>query len=66
LDAGVRSAISAFSKLSEVESGLARLRSDLENGTWARRYEHLLHQPAYDLGYRLVIAEQTSGGASSG
>jgi SAM-dependent methyltransferase len=66
LDAGVRSAISTFSKLSEVESGLARLRSDLENGTWGRRYEHLLHQPAYDLGYRLVIAEHASGGASSG
>jgi SAM-dependent methyltransferase len=58
LDAGVRSAISAFSKLAEVESGLARLRLDLENGTWERRYGHLLHQSAYDLGYRLVIAER--------
>jgi SAM-dependent methyltransferase len=41
LDAGVRSAISTFSKLSDVESGLARLRRDLENGTWEHRYRHL-------------------------
>jgi hypothetical protein len=56
LDAGVRSAMSTFSKLSHVESGLARLRSDLEDGTWERRYGQLLHQSEIDLGYRLVIA----------
>ena len=33
LDAGVRSAISTFSKTSDVESGLARLRRDLKDGT---------------------------------
>jgi SAM-dependent methyltransferase len=66
LDAGVRSAISAFTKLTDVQSGLARLRGDLENGTWERRYGHLLHQSAYDLGYRLVIANRVSGGISSG
>lgn len=56
LDAGVRSAISAFSKLVDVDSGLARLRGDLESGTWESRYGHLLHESAYDLGYRLIIA----------
>src|SRR5437899_10139271 len=40
LDAGVRSAISTFAKMtpSDVEAGLERLRRDLEDGTWARRY----------------------------
>jgi SAM-dependent methyltransferase len=58
LDAGVRSAISTFAKLAEVDTGLARLRGDLANGTWERRYGYLLQQSASDLGYRLVIAHQ--------
>jgi SAM-dependent methyltransferase len=62
LDAGVRSAISTFSKLTEVDAGLARLRCDLESGTWERRYGHLLHQSTYDLGYRLVIAPRVYAG----
>jgi SAM-dependent methyltransferase len=56
LDSGVRSAISTFSKIGDVTSGLTRLRRDLEDGTWERRYGILLHQSAVDLGYRLVIA----------
>ena len=56
LDSGVRSAISTFSKIGDVTSGLARLRRDLEDGTWERRYGTLLRQAAVDLGYRLVIA----------
>lgn len=61
LDAGVRSAISTFSKIGDVDRGLPRLRSDLEDGTWARRYGHLLSQSELDLGYRLVIAHGRSG-----
>ncbi len=60
LDAGVRRAISVFSKLTEVESGLDRLRRDLENGTWEQRYGHLLQRPDYDLGYRLVIVDRVN------
>ena len=56
LDARVRSAISTFSKIHDVESGLERLRSDLEDGTWQRKYGHLLGQSDLDLGYRLIIA----------
>jgi SAM-dependent methyltransferase len=63
LDAGVRSAMSTFSKISEVESGLARLRRHLADGTWERRYGHLLRQPEIDLGYRLVIAHCGRGGS---
>lgn len=57
LDAGVRGAISTFTKLGSVlEPGLERLRRDLEDGTWHRRHAHLLAEPTLDLGYRLVIA----------
>jgi SAM-dependent methyltransferase len=62
LDAGIRSAISAFAKIADVASGLARLRGDLENGTWERRYGRLLQQSACDLGYRLVIARGVYSG----
>jgi SAM-dependent methyltransferase len=57
LDANVRSAISTFTKLPNVNPGLSRLRSDLANGTWERRYGHLLHRTELDLGYRLIIAD---------
>ena len=59
LDPGVRGAISTFAKISHVESGLAHLRRDLADGTWERRYGHLLSKSELDLGYRLVIARRT-------
>lgn len=60
LDPGVRSAISTFSKIDAVNSGLTRLRGDIEDGTWEHRYGHLLSQSEIDLGYRLIIT--TSSG----
>lgn len=62
LDAGVRGAISSFSMIGDVEPGLARLRGDLEDGTWERRHGHLLRQAEADLGYRLVVASCAAGG----
>ncbi len=59
LDAGVRSAISTFAKLHDLGRGLDRLRRDLEDGSWTRRYGGLLNQPEIDLGYRIVIAAKT-------
>src|SRR5262245_11267861 len=56
LDAGVRSAISTFTKLATLESGLARLRRDLDDGTWHRRNIALLEETPLDLGYRLIVA----------
>jgi SAM-dependent methyltransferase len=56
LDASVRGAISTFTKLGDVEPGLARLRRDLEDGAWARRHGHLATRSELDLGYRVVIA----------
>ena len=63
LDPGVRSAISTFTKIGDgAAAGLARLRDDLQNGTWMQRYGHLLHQSELDLGYRLIIAYRQSVG----
>ena len=56
LDASVRSAISTFSKLHAIEAGLTRLRRDLQDGTWERRYGDLLGRREIDLGYRLLVA----------
>jgi SAM-dependent methyltransferase len=56
LDGGIRGAISTFSKIGDVAPGLARLRDDLDDGTWTRRHGHVLGATEIDLGYRLVIA----------
>lgn len=58
LDAGVRGAISGFTKVADVEPGLARLRADLADGTWERRHGHVRRRDAVDLGYRLIVAEK--------
>lgn len=55
LDARVRAAISAFSKVDSA-AGIARLRCDIEDGTWRSRYGALLSLPELDVGYRLVVA----------
>jgi SAM-dependent methyltransferase len=56
LDPGVRSAISTFTKLRDVEPAVARLRRDLADGTWHRHHADLLARSELDLGYRLVIS----------
>lgn len=60
LDPAVRRAISTFAKLTDVETGVSRLRADLADGTWQRRYGHLLDRAELDLGYRLVVARLNS------
>ena len=55
LDAGARGAISTFFKIDSA-IGIARLRRDLEDGTWSDRYGELLSLPELDIGYRLLIA----------
>jgi SAM-dependent methyltransferase len=57
LDAGVRAAISTFSRIPAVEDGLERLRTDLANGTWERRHAGLAGETERDLGYRLVVVD---------
>lgn len=59
LDQDVRKASSTWHVLSPtiVDSGLDRLRRDLESGEWDRRYGHLRAQPTLDVGVRLITAE---------
>jgi SAM-dependent methyltransferase len=59
LDPAVRGAISTFRKIGDVDTGLARLRNDLEDGTWTRRHGHLSTRAELDLGYRLVVARSS-------
>lgn len=56
LDPDVRGAISAFGLIEGVEAGIARLRRDLEDGTWTRRNPGLGDREELDVGYRLVVA----------
>ena len=56
LDDGARRAISSFSKLKAIEPGLKRLRSDLADGAWERRYGSLRALTELDIGYRLLVA----------
>lgn len=56
LDAGVRGAISTFSRLRHPHAGLARLRSEIDDGTWHKRHGGLLTGQDLDIGYRLVVA----------
>jgi SAM-dependent methyltransferase len=55
LDPNVRGAISTFARVGDYQAGLTRLRDDLADGSWHRKYGHLLHETHMDLGYRLVI-----------
>jgi SAM-dependent methyltransferase len=57
LDPKIRSGSSSFWTLGNVDTGLERLREDLETGEWERRYAELLTFDAYDAGYRLVVAD---------
>jgi SAM-dependent methyltransferase len=56
LDRRIRSGSSSFWAISNIESGLEKLKQDLETGAWERRYAQLLTAEAHDAGYRLVLA----------
>ncbi len=56
LDPRIRSGSSSFWKLSGLEQGLGRLREDIENGAWHRRYADVAKLTEYDAGYRLVVS----------
>lgn len=58
LDAEVRANTSgiATSDQSLVREGIARLRADLDDGSWRDRYGHLARTDAFDAGYQLIVA----------
>lgn len=58
LDDRVRAAMSSFSAIGDVSSGIENLEHDLESGEWQRRYEHLLDLSELDCGYRLIVGRK--------
>ncbi len=61
LDPTIRAGISSFAlgDSTEIESGLARLRSDLDDGTWEKQYGWLRNLQKMDAGYRFLrVASQ--------
>ncbi|MBS1911363.1 MAG: class I SAM-dependent methyltransferase [Bacteroidetes bacterium] len=58
LDDGVRSAISTFSRLHNVEERIDTLRRDIESGIWAERNAGVPALRELDTGYRLVVAQR--------
>ena len=59
LDPGVRGAISAFPRLGDVDARIERLRADLADGTWEMRNREIMDASELDIGYRLVVTEDT-------
>ncbi len=60
LDPAVRACASGLAQLDQsiVDTGIERLRRDLADGTWGRRYGHLRNLTTFDGGYRLVVAHR--------
>jgi SAM-dependent methyltransferase len=57
LDEGVRSAISTFSRIQNIEEGLKRLKTDMSSGLWYEKYGYLLDKDEIDFGYRVVVSD---------
>ena len=55
LSPDVRASISTFRKIPDLDTGLRRLREDLDSGAWARRNGEILDRETLDVGYRLVV-----------
>jgi hypothetical protein len=64
LEPRVRGATSPWHQLpaAAVAGALDRLRSDLADGRWDRRYGHLRHEAELDVGLRLVSAQLSDPG----
>lgn len=58
LNAKIRSAISTFSRISNLENGIKKLSQDLETGKWINKYGYLQKLHDFDFGYRLVVANK--------
>ena len=59
LDKQVQKGISSFAKMpkEELELGLKRLHTDINNGFWQQKYGFLLEQKEYDAGYRIIVTK---------
>ncbi len=57
LDAMVRSSMSSFSRIADIDSRIESLRKDLASGAWERKHKSLFTTDALDIGYRLISVE---------
>ena len=53
----IRSGMSSFARIENVEESIEHLRRDLHSGLWHRENRHLLSAESIDLGYRMITAE---------
>ena len=53
----VRTGISSFSRIADINSGISRLHRDIASGAWKQKYGYLLDVDELDVGYRLVVSE---------
>jgi SAM-dependent methyltransferase len=60
LEPEVRGAISTFSRMADPAAGLAKLQSDLTDGTWLKKNGALASREELDLGYRLIVSSSAS------
>ena len=58
LDSRIRSAISTFSRIPNLEKGITKLKQDLANGKWFEKYGYLQSLHEFDFGYRLVVSDK--------
>ncbi|MHB8670415.1 MAG: class I SAM-dependent methyltransferase [Acidimicrobiales bacterium] len=61
LDPSVRAGISGIARLPDVvvDRAMARLATDLADGTWRREHHDLVDQEEIDAGYRIVVSTGT-------
>lgn len=59
LDTKVTKAMSSFWAIARVDEALAQLRNDLQSGAWFEKYGDLADRTELDVGYRLVVSEQS-------
>ena len=59
-DSTVRACMSGFALEDQtvVESGLKRLKQDLDTGAWVAKHGHLMPRKSFDAGYRFLVAEK--------
>lgn len=59
LDPEVRNGIFSFSKMpeDELQMGIEKLTTELNNGAWSTKYGYLQQQQEYDAGYRILVIQ---------
>ena len=59
LNPKIRNGISTFKKMpiNNLEAGITKLATELDNGVWQQKYGSLLQQDYFDAGYRILVTK---------